>query len=226
MKKRWAFILTAIFICSIFSSCGKGNTKTPEPLNTTSDPVQIQQITDPIDPAEVLDVGDTDVEGKLTDVSDSATDAKTDTADVPDSITYIKYFNSYLPISCIKDGRQILTGDGGRHSDVESRLVNFPKADELYIYSAVDMYTQGSATPFDTPPRTDTFLSKIPGDIIAISGRWDPFIAKIRYIRYTPDDQPQSEIWYSYFKEKIHAVSEHTPVIITEAWFFDLNDSH
>jgi len=224
MKKIVAFILTLVFIYCIFSACGESNTTTTELSNTASGDVQTEKTANLIDPSGTLAEGDMDVQGESMDASDSNTDAQTGAADISDSIAYIKYFNSYLPISCIKGGQQILTGDGGWYFDVESRLSDLPKADELQAHATVGMYAQGTVTPYDTLPQTNFIDSKVPGDSIAINGKWGLFTTRVRYESYTLENQPQNEDWYSYFSKKVHAVSKHTPVIITEAWFFDLNN--
>ena len=145
--------------------------------------------------------------------STSASTAPTDSSG--DSITYVKFGDEYLPLSCIRDGKQLLSGDCGYLSDVNKKITGAPSADSVQKFDVKNMYaseekpqyTHGTATILDT---------------IASNGDWDIFPTQVRYEQYTMENQPDQKEWTSFFKEKLteRSSSDNSPILFSEAWFF------
>jgi len=146
-----------------------------------------------------------------------------DTPNTANSAFYIQYGNAYLPVSYVRNGHELLSGNGGWYSDVQSRLPEGLAAADAQRYAVKEMYRKGSPTPYDTHLPTGYIDENVICQNIAMCGDWDPFPVKVQYESYTLDHQPRNETWFNYFAKKIHAVSPETPVVIKEAWFFDLN---
>lgn len=209
MVRKIVFLFTIVFMLVILSACEKSNTATKETPRIVDREVQIEQKIKPIqsDESPKKNIPETP-EGKNTSNYTTA---------------YIRYGKSYLPVSYVKDGKEVLKGDGGWYSDVKSLLPDDFDVSKAQIYSTRNMYVEGTKTPYDIPLQTGVIHPGNISDSIATNGVWEPFPVKVRYERYTLENQPKNETWLNYFGFKIHEVSPNTPVIITEAWFFDLN---
>ena len=93
-------------------------------------------------------------------------------------ITYVN-IGAYAPVSYIKDGKQLLTGEvGAWHGPIENWIKGAPKADTLKKISTEEMYSAGSKE------RQNMM------DFIASNGDWEFFPVKVRYEKYTLENQP------------------------------------
>jgi len=81
------------------------------------------------------------------------------------------------------------------------------------------MYEKGSEIP-SAIKHMHPFLTN---EFISSNGNWDFFPIKVRYQRYTLENQPNKPEWDQYFMSRIKEESENTPLIYVDAWFFDWN---
>ncbi|HOP09875.1 MAG TPA: hypothetical protein PK629_00100 [Oscillospiraceae bacterium] len=141
--------------------------------------------------------------------------AMTATNGTPENhITYIYYT---IPISYMKQGMQILTGDGGWYNDVNEIVKNAPSAENLKKHYIIDMYSDFANIPAidEYPELTDGFICS--------NGEWDFFPTKVRYEEYAFDHQPNKPEWDEYFNKLISNHCNNTPLIYINAWLFDWN---
>jgi hypothetical protein len=152
---------------------------------------------------------------------------------------WLKYHGRFIPVSHMVDGKQQLLNDESEwYFDVEERtglIYDLNKAgntdkagimDKAVIHDTRKMYAGSEQNPHDDPLARGAwldFLSGELGDEIAISGNWEPFVVKVRYECYSLHTQPNNQAWKDYFDARIKEVSATTPLIIKNAWFFDID---
>ncbi len=142
-------------------------------------------------------------------------------APLPEGTAWVKYFNTWLPVSVVADGEQFLqtpliTRDGTPWYFEVYELLGLPQdyhGEELlqplrlpatavitvstwHNYAVKDMLAPGSQTPLDIAD--DGWLDDyVWGDDstlfggVALSGDWEPFPTPVRFEAYTPEKQPQ-----------------------------------
>ncbi len=137
---------------------------------------------------------------------------------LPDGVTYVNHGSEYLPVSYVVGGEQQLAGyEGEWHEwkDAVNELVkDAPAAQALN-------QTDNSGMYLDAPPQyADDYRSDIFSRIAATGSR-ELFPVKVRYRRFAAGDQPDRADWVDHFGAKLRAVSTETPLLFTEAWFFD-----
>lgn len=129
-------------------------------------------------------------------------------------------------ISITKDGEQLISGEDNWYYKLEEKATEIAGNMQMNLYSLAGMYddahkerlnkaTYGSLSEYCT---ADGEI-----DWIALGGDWQPFPCTVEYKRYTTEDQPQNKEWTAHFKKLLADSIPDTPVIITEAWFFDLD---
>jgi len=128
-------------------------------------------------------------------------------------ITYFHDFYDY-GISYMKQGVQILTGDGGDECDVLKIVAIAPEAENLTKFYIKEMYSSDSKLPSEYP-LADLYMCS--------NGNWDFFPTKVRYEKYTLENQPNKPEWDQYFMSRIKEESDVTPLIYVEAYIFDWN---
>lgn len=138
---------------------------------------------------------------------------------IVDSITYVNHGSEYLPVSYVDGGVQLLMGYEGEwyewRTEVNNRIKDAPRAGSLNTVNANDMYLNSKPEYEGIPAVIFNF--------VASTGDWDLFPVKVRYKKYTLNNQPDCKEWIDYFGEKLAAVSPDTPVVFAEAFFFDWN---
>ena len=92
---------------------------------------------------------------------------------VADSVTYIDIDGTYIPVSYVKDGEQMLT--------------------DSTAYSMVAEGMPKDVTTADDLPKNNG---------VASDGTWNLFPTEVQYTEYTPYDQPNAETWNEYFAQK------------------------
>ena len=132
-----------------------------------------------------------------------------------DSVTYVNTASGDAMLSCIFIGRQRITGYAvpGKYTEI------FPSFEYLPKIDASKMYIDGNIPVYSSY----AYSEDNPMSIIASNGEWDFFPTKVRYEKYTINNQPDRPEWTGYFRKKIDEVSPDTPVIIEGAFFFDWN---
>ncbi len=133
-----------------------------------------------------------------------------------DHVTYL-YDSDYYPVSHMKEGAQILSGDVGMCGFVNEYIGRTPSVENLKRHYIKDMYDDSGKTLFD---ESEYSLSDL---FICSNGDWDFFPTKVRYEKYTLQNQPDKPEWDEYFMSRIKEVSDVTPLIYTNAYFFDWN---
>jgi len=145
-----------------------------------------------------------------------------------DGTVWVEYYeNSFVPVSHVADGKQQLLNEGSEwYFEIQKRFGFDDEPVNAVIIDTRKMYADPEQNPYDFPLPDEGWISRslrYMGDEIAMSGDWEPFIVTVRYECYSLQSQPDIEIWQNYFKEKIGEVSTATPVIIKNAWFFDID---
>lgn len=128
-------------------------------------------------------------------------------------------------VSLTKEGEQLISGHNW-HTEFAKMAKEIALDVEMSVYAMDDMYTDTSQEPIQKVCYANlSEYSTLDGviDWIAIGGDWQPFPCKVRYERYTLENQPQNEVWTEHFAGMLTEDISHTPVVITEAWFFDLD---
>lgn len=127
-----------------------------------------------------------------------------------DGAVWVKYFNTFLPVSLVVDGKQqLLNKEPEWYHVIQKRLGADYEPNEAVTLDTRTMY---SGNPLGAS-----------GGTIAMSGDWEPFVIKVRYACYSLQSQPDNEAWENYFNAKIKEVSAVTPLIIKNAWLFDID---
>lgn len=143
-------------------------------------------------------------------------------APLPDGTAWVKYYNAWLPVSVVTDGKQFLqtpliTRDGTPWYFEVYELLGLPQdytGKELlqplrlpatavitvstwHNYAVDKMFAAGSANPAEIAD--DGWLDDyVWGDDstmfgeVALSGDWEPFPTPVRFEAYTPEEQPEN----------------------------------
>lgn len=133
---------------------------------------------------------------------------------IADSTTYVYTAQGFLPISYVCNGKQLIS-EGLSLRELYNIL---PSAETLPKIEASQLYINNNL-----PERCCYNSHEVVMNTIASDGNWDFFPIKVRYEKYTLNNQPNRPEWTEYFKKKINQVSPDTPVIFEEAYFFDWN---
>ena len=135
-------------------------------------------------------------------------------------ITWVSYGISFYPVSYQVAGEErLMSDDGAEHGYVgledDFALVReAPQPKSLPQTNTSAMYVDGVVPALDA--WRDIMLKRV-----ASNGDWEFFPVKMRYEAYTPENQPENPQWLAYFSGLLLEESPQTPIIITEAWFFD-----
>lgn len=142
--------------------------------------------------------------GNANEPSAAATDNIIRTSDaLADSVTYVNLDDLYIPVSCIRGGKQLFNGNMRLYSiDVSKFLKEAPAAEELPKVSSP--VSSGLCT-------------------LASNGTWEFFPDAIEHQTYTPSEQPKQSEWTEYFQERLSDISSDSPVILRESSTFSWN---
>lgn len=141
-----------------------------------------------------------------------------------DGAIWVKYFNTYLPVSHVADGKQqLLNKEPEWYHVIQKRLGANYEPNEAVTFDTRKMYNDSEQNPYDNTLSVGSWLFNPLGDTIAMSGDWEPFVIKVRFECYSLESQPDNQTWENYFKTKIEEVSTVTPLIIKNAWLFDID---
>jgi len=119
-----------------------------------------------------------------------------------------------LPVSYLKEGRQLLSGKQITNSYsqlVSGVLKDVPIWEELPFQIETDefMYVKGKHPDFS--------------GMVASNGSWELFPDKVTYKTYNMRNQPAKLKWKRYFKKKLKEKAINSPVVIKESYTFDWN---
>jgi hypothetical protein len=141
-----------------------------------------------------------------------------------DAAVWVKYFNVFLPVSRVSGGKQqLLNEEPEWYYEIQKRLGADYEPKGAVIHDTRGMYTGSAQNPYDNPLADGSWLPGALGDAIAVSGDWEPFAVKVRYECYTLQSQPENTVWSDYFSTRIAQVSGSTPLVVKDAWFFDID---
>ena len=144
--------------------------------------------------------------------------------EIQDGAAWLLFYNTWLPVSLVRDSQQQLVNERDEwYFDIFERLQDDAGPQSETEYAVRDMYRQSQQNPFDNPLSDSAWYERVPGGRLAVRGDWEPFPVSVRYEVYTIDAQPQQEAWRSYFEEKLGDFAATTPLVITDAWFFDVD---
>lgn len=143
-----------------------------------------------------------------TQAEENAPSQQTDTKN--SSITYINIGGGYLPVSCIENGVQLLSGSIGPYSMFADNLPeDTPLAESLpkFIPHDVDDISSSNQTQMLWP--------------IASNGEWDFFPDKVTHQTYSIEEQPSQSDWVEYFSNRLTEINYDGPTVITESLIFE-----
>ena len=226
MKRFVSLILILTMAAAMLAGCGA---QTPqEPVSPPVPPVSDEPVTPPApDDTETPDppaddnppagqAGDNEVPPDAPQVNPPDLDAG-DTGNAPDSpppaeeteigAAYIKFYNTWLPVSVVKDGENLLDGTDWWYFDVEKAAaeMGIPQPEE----NAVTDLENGEAC----------------GSICVMG--WDAAVAEVEHTVYTMDNQPLYADWddfvFLFLSSAYPEYAGSTPLVYTESWSFDLD---
>ena len=117
-----------------------------------------------------------------------------------DSVTYLWAEDFVIPVSRVRDGEQLLTGDLGAYSLLPPELLkDAPDARELSQTQAPEESGLGP---------------------LACSGNWDLFPEPAEYKTYSPTEQPWQPDWTAYFEGVLKEMELDCPVILRQSVCF------
>ncbi len=144
-----------------------------------------------------------------------------------DGAFWVKNSNTFLPVSRVEDGKQkLLNKEPEWYHIIQKRLGVDYEPNEAVIHDTHKMYIGLEQNPYDSSLSDGSWVYSPSGvfeDAIAISGDWEPFVINVRYVCYSLQSQPGNQAWENYFNAKIEEASAVTPLIIKNAWFFDID---
>ena len=148
----------------------------------------------------------------------------------PESAAYIKYYNDYIPVSLVSGDRQLLKNTGPEwYFTVQAQhglpdTISSPPAGASR-HQIADSYSS-PINPLTTPnPWDENHWSDYAAmEELYIVGDWQPFPLPVRYESYTPDNQPTPHpAWVSHFRELLGDAAADTPLLIKDAYYFDID---
>ena len=150
-------------------------------LNRTENPYQYTQPVDTTEPSQ----------------------EETETMIAENGVFYICADGTFIPVSRIAEGTQLLTGSMILSSAaVENAVQNAPLAEALN--------------------QTETPAGSGLGPV-ASDGTWNFFPDDVQYNTYTPENQPNRGEWTAFFAERLQAMGLDAPVLIQNAASFQSN---
>lgn len=129
-------------------------------------------------------------------------------------------------VSITRDGNQVIPEDYHRYNELEEKAKRIVGNPEMNLYAFDSTYKTNSQEPLYKTTFSNLSQYRTPDgviDWIALSGDWDPFPCVVSYRKYSLEEQQKTKEWASHFKNLLVESIPDTPVIITEAWFFDLD---
>ena len=172
--------------------------------------------------AALLLGGCTETPAGSSGVESAGTTSITETEKPIDSVTYLNIDNDFfVPVSYFFSGKQWISGTigpwGGRLESEIPGLVYDPDAVNLLKKISI----KNAFVDDSEIPTYRSYNHKTVMNTIATNGNWNLFPIKIRYEKYTLENQPNRQEWVDYFRDKLNEVSPNIPLVFTEAWFFD-----
>ncbi|AFM00986.1 hypothetical protein Desde_2670 [Desulfitobacterium dehalogenans ATCC 51507] len=235
MKRILIFLLVLSILFA--SGCLHDSTlnpgKTPSDSTVAENTAKVNASLSKGSASESKDSGDKDdVMPNMSEERINAPDANAglsgdDRAALKDGAVWVKYFNTFLPVSRIVDGQQqLLNKEPEWYFEIQKRLGANYEPNKAVIFDARKIYIGSKDNIYDNPLSEGAWLYNplgASGDVIAMSGDWEPFVIKVRYECYSLESQPGNQSWENYFNAKIKEVSTTTPLIIKNAWLFDID---
>ena len=118
-------------------------------------------------------------------------------------VFYVCADGTFIPVSRMAEGRQLLTGSMILSSDgVESAMQNAPLAEAL--------------------KQTETPAGSGLGPV-ASDGTWNFFPDDVEYHTYSPENQPDRGEWATFFAERLQAMGLDAPILIQTSASFQSN---
>lgn len=119
---------------------------------------------------------------------------------LPDGITYVTAADgTCFPVSWVREGEQVLSGDLGPLSLLGDVLTSAPAGEDLP----------------EIPAPGGSGLGPIASD-----GDWNFFPEAAEYRTYTLADQPRQPEWTAYFEGRLEELGCDSPVVLTQAAVF------
>lgn len=134
-----------------------------------------------------------------------------------DYATYV-YFGNYLfPISYIKNGVQTVIGG----TSVYKILDLIPSEYLLNEISVSPMFEDGNIPKIFQYDGVNNFSV----NSIRTNADWDMFPTKVRYEKYTLNNQPNNAEWTEYFQNKLNEICPNIPLVFEEAYFLNCDEN-
>ena len=128
---------------------------------------------------------------------------ETETMIADNGAFYVCADGTFIPVSRMAEGTQLLTGSMILSSDgVESAMQNAPLAEVLN--------------------QTETPVGSGLGPV-ASDGTWNFFPDEVEYHTYTPENQPDIGEWSAFFAERLQAMGLDAPILIQTSASFQSN---
>lgn len=128
---------------------------------------------------------------------------ETETMIADNGVFYLSINGTFVPVSRMVDGTQLLTGSMTLSSDaLANAMGNAPLAEALN--------------------QTETPAGSGLGPV-ASDGTWNFFPDDVQYNNYTPENQPNRGEWTAFFAERLQAMGLDAPVLIQNAASFQSN---
>lgn len=131
-----------------------------------------------------------------------------------DAVTYVKFSNmtEAVPVSYVKNGEQLLAGDGKTpvyaHRLVDTIGKDAPLVKDLVRQEEADETVYGKGKQPDV------------SCVVTTSGDWELFTDQLDYQVYSMQNQPSNGAWNRYFKKLLKKQSVDSPVVIKESYTF------
>jgi len=134
-----------------------------------------------------------------------------------DYATYVAFGNYRFPISFIKNGVQTIIGGTSIYKIRD--LV--PSEYLLNEISVSPMFEDGIIPKLFQYDSVNNFIV----NSIRTNADWDMFPTKVRYEKYTLNNQPNNAEWTEYFQNKLDEICPNIPLVFEEAYFLNCDEN-
>lgn len=225
--KTVLILILVVYLCMALAACAAG--PVPAPPAPTARTAPAQQPNAPSGDSELVVPGEpakepiTEPGGALTTRPASGFPAE---AKIPGGVYLTCLDWSTTVVSLTKDGEQLIPGGHSWYFDLEKKAREVAGETEMNIYALDGMYKNAPQEPLHKVPFSNLSAYQTRDgviDWIAVGGDWQPFPCIVSFQKYSLEDQPPNQEWTDHFAKLLKERIPDTPVIITEAWFFDLD---